>query len=314
VGVYSGYKNTTIRADIQGFDLALLASSVSLAIVFVQVIQQADKVQLALNNARSAGKIVGLVPTMGALHPGHIQLVNAARKACDFLVCSIFVNPTQFNESDDFNNYPRHPESDIAMLKAAGCDVVFMPEYEDVYPQKDLAKYDFGRLETRLEGAMRPGHFKGVAMVVRRFFEIVKPDKAYFGLKDFQQVLIIKQMVKQFQLETEIIALPTVRETNGLAMSSRNERLTRDQRNFASLLFESLKKAKSMSAAFSVKEITDAVQRDFAKQPDFALEYFELADPETLEPITDFSNAPHAVALIAARIGDVRLIDNMELF
>jgi pantoate--beta-alanine ligase len=280
----------------------------------VRIFTTVSALQRVVDNEISAQKIVGLVPTMGALHNGHLSLVKLALSQCDFVVMSIFVNPTQFNESQDFVSYPRSPKDDIAFLENSGCHAVFLPDYNTVYPKPDETVYDFGELELLFEGKFRPGHFKGVAMVVRRLFELVKPHKAYFGLKDFQQVMVVKAMVKQFNLPVEIIGAPTVRENDGLAMSSRNRLLNPSQRIKALLISEVLT---GIQQRIKNEDISDALNwgvNRFKEDEDFELEYLSIANAENLEPINSKNAASHAVALVAARLGNVRLIDNLQLY
>jgi pantoate--beta-alanine ligase len=279
----------------------------------VEVFTNVNGLQRAIDNAISADKIVGLVPTMGALHQGHLTLVKEALKKCDVVVVSIFVNPTQFTENQDYNSYPRTPEADIALLKTAGCNIVFLPDYKEIYPVPDLTNYDFGYLENVLEGKFRPGHFKGVAMVVRRLFEIVKPHRAYFGLKDFQQVMVIKELVRKFNIPVQIVGVPTVREKTGLAMSSRNQLLNEEHRHKAVFISEVLNEIKTQMATNSVSESIHWAKMKFLEQPDFELEYLEIVDANSLQPILTFADSKFPVALIAARLGKVRLIDNLEL-
>ena len=280
----------------------------------MKVLSTASEIGQQVHNAKSTGKIVGLVPTMGALHQGHVSLVTQARRECDLVVVSIFVNPTQFNDPQDFSNYPRDLTTDVQILKQAGCDIAFTPGYDEVYPTPDDRQYFFGDLETRFEGAHRPGHFRGVGMVVRRFLEIVQPDKAFFGLKDFQQLMIIKSLVQQFHLNVQVVEVPTIREEDGLAMSSRNQLLSSAERSNASAIYRTLQHVKSMSQEQSVNQLSDWVRANINRHDNLNLEYFAIADPESLQPIAELQNASHAIALIAVRAGNVRLIDNLQLF
>jgi pantoate--beta-alanine ligase len=280
----------------------------------VRIFTTVNALQRAVDNEISAQKIVGLVPTMGALHAGHLSLVEQALNECDFVVMSIFVNPTQFNESQDFETYPRTPDADVELLKDSGCHAVFLPDYQTVYPQPDHTVYDFGELELLFEGKFRPGHFKGVAMVVRRFFEIVKPHKAYFGLKDFQQVMVVKAMVKQFNLPVDVVGAPTVREPDGLAMSSRNRLLNAEERAKALLISKVLTGVQQRIKHEDVNEALSWGVNEFKADKDFELEYLSIANAENLKPIKSKNAAKHAVALVAARLGKVRLIDNLQLY
>ena len=272
---------------------------------------------------------IGFVPTMGALHMGHISLVKAAKEQCSTVVSSIFVNPTQFNDLNDLKNYPRTVDADCKMLEAAGCDIVFIPEISEMYTELELElkkqgiedkswaegkTVDFGIIGSVMEGAHRPGHFNGVAQVVSKLFRIVKPDKAYFGQKDFQQLAIIRSMVKQLGMNIEIISCPIVREPNGLAMSSRNERLTPLERNRASIISQTLFQVKELQNQKSIPELKAFAEAQIKTEPLIELEYFEISNAETLEPITDFHQAASAVACIALKLGNVRLIDNVVLY
>ncbi|TVR38357.1 MAG: pantoate--beta-alanine ligase [Cryomorphaceae bacterium] len=279
----------------------------------MDIFNRVSDIRSALLHAKQGNKTVALVPTMGALHDGHRSLMQAALTRADILVASVFVNPTQFNEADDFNNYPRNLEADMTVLADAGCDIAFTPTVEEIYPEPDQTTYDFGELETRYEGAFRPGHFKGVAMVVRRLFNIIEPDLAFFGEKDFQQVMVIRQLVRQFNIPVEIVTVPTLREPDGLAMSSRNVRLSDAERNRANAIYKALLRAQELAPSESPEQIRHLAM-ELLEQNGMQPEYFDIAHPETLRPIRDFNGAPHAVALVAARLGNVRLIDNLQLF
>jgi pantoate--beta-alanine ligase len=293
------------------------------------IINSTEQLKIYLNNAKNRQNIVGFVPTMGALHQGHISLINEAKCNCDVVVCSIFINPTQFNDLSDLQNYPRTIEADCQLLNAAGCDIVFIPEISEIYTEQELElkkqkvedkgwtngmTVDFGSLVLVMEGAHRPGHFNGVAQVVSKLLRIVKPDKAYFGQKDFQQLAVIRSMVKQLVMGIEIIACPIIREENGLAMSSRNERLTATERNIASLVSKTLFLAKNLQSTMTIAELKLFVEKQLKTEPLIALEYFEIADTYTLQLITDYKQAQSAVACIAIKIGNVRLIDNVILY
>lgn len=259
------------------------------------------------------GKIsVGFVPTMGALHEGHLALVKKAKEENDVVCVSIFVNPIQFTNPDDLKKYPREVEKDCAKLEKAGCDIVFAPSEEEMYPEKPTEKYDFGTLEMVMEGKFRPGHFNGVAIVVGRLFELVKPQKAYFGEKDYQQLQVIKALVKQKNLPVEIVACPIIREKDGLAMSSRNVLLDTGARHMAPILHKVLNDAKEMSDTLPAKELSTWVVAQLKRAPSVTLEYFEIVDPETLETVHEFEQGKQVIACIAAKIGGVRLIDNLK--
>lgn len=263
-----------------------------------------------LKQIKSAGQSVGFVPTMGALHNGHISLIAISKKACNITVCSIFVNPTQFNDKADLKRYPRMPEKDAAFLEKAGCDVLFMPSVEEIYPTEKKETYDFGYLNTVLEGKYRPGHFNGVAQVVKRLFEIVEPDKAFFGSKDYQQVMIIKALVKQMHSDIEIVNCPILREEDGLAMSSRNTLLSEEERHTAALIPKIMEVAKQLALIKGVNEAKHFVNKEVERFEDMKLEYFEICDID-LKEISKIDPSVKAIALIAVFVGKIRLIDNI---
>ncbi|NBC06165.1 MAG: pantoate--beta-alanine ligase [Bacteroidetes bacterium] len=263
---------------------------------------------------RDKKRPVGFVPTMGALHQGHLSLVKRSLADNPCTVCSIFVNPTQFNESSDLAKYPRSPERDLELLHNVGCDVVFMPAVAEVYPKglqfEDTAQLDFGSLAKVMEGAHRPGHFDGVAQVVKRLIDIVQPDRMYMGQKDYQQLLIVRSMVQQLALPVEVVACPIVREADGLAMSSRNQRLTAEQRQQAAAISDVLRQAAQWAAVHTPEEVAQKALRAL-EEAGLEPEYFTLADPVDLSPVHRFSEEEEAVmAFVAARAGEIRLIDN----
>jgi pantoate--beta-alanine ligase len=261
---------------------------------------------------RQAGQRLGLVPTMGALHEGHLQLVRAAATACDAVVASIFVNPTQFNNSDDLRLYPRLPKQDTALLAAAGCSALFMPSVAEVYPQPTVLHFDFGALERVMEGAHRPGHFNGVATVVSKLFHLARPHAAYFGQKDFQQVAIVRQLLADLSFDLELVVYPTVREADGLAMSSRNQRLTPETRGVAPLLYQVLgQAAEQVRQGLAPAEVQALALASLAKEPQLTPEYFEVADAQTLQPLAAYAPGRAVVLCVAAHLGGVRLIDNV---
>lgn len=263
--------------------------------------------------ARRDGKSIGLVPTMGALHPGHVSLVEESAQRCGYTVVTVFVNPTQFGPNEDFTRYPRTLENDVRLVAAAGADLVFAPPTEVVYPPGHATFVEMQGVSEPLEGDCRPGHFRGVATVVLKLFNMVGPDLAFFGRKDFQQCLVIKQLVRDFDLPIEIRICPTVREADGLAMSSRNVYLSADERKHALTLSRALKKAEQAVAAGErdVWKIRDTLQTELAADPGVRVQYAVVADAETLrEPAT--LDRP-CVALIAAFVGKTRLIDNCPL-
>lgn len=259
-----------------------------------------------------AAKSVGFVPTMGALHDGHISLIIRSVAENDLCVASVFVNPTQFNDKADLERYPRTPEADCAILQAAGCDVVFMPTVQEMYPEEDTRQFNFGSLETVMEGKYRPGHFNGVAQIVSKLFDAVQPNKAYFGEKDFQQVAIIRAMVQQLNYPIEIIACPIIREESGLARSSRNTLLTNEQRKKAALIAEVLTKSTTFAQNNSVAATISWVEDQFKGDTEFTMDYYEIVDGNTLQPITDWNESNFVVGCIAIYCGKIRLIDNIH--
>lgn len=258
------------------------------------------------------GTTVGFVPTMGALHAGHISLVEQARAECDVVVVSIFVNPTQFNDPTDLKNYPRTESADLRMLEAAGVDAVYLPAVEDIYPEPDRRVFDFGDLDSVMEGATRPGHFNGVAQVVSRLFEIVAPHKAYFGQKDFQQVAVIRALVAKLGIGVEIVTCPTVREQSGLAMSSRNTLLTAECRDAAPLIYQALCKAVMMKPDATPTQVVDWVRETIDQNENLKVIYFQIVDSATLQPIGAWSETTRPHGCIAVSAGAIRLIDNIS--
>ena len=266
----------------------------------------------ALNSARKEGKSIGFVPTMGALHEGHMDLVSRASTVCDLVVVSVFVNPTQFNNASDLEKYPRTPEADSELLKKFGCDVAFFPSEREIYPENLVSpRVDLEGLDEVMEGKFRPGHFKGVVQVVFRLFDLVEPQKAFFGLKDFQQVAVIKKMVAQLSLPIQIVPCETSRTEKGLAMSSRNARLSETQKEEALIIYRTLSRAKTDAATFSPKE-TQKRAISYFEEGTLQLEYLSIVDPVTLEDLED-QWVPGATMCIACFCGDVRLIDNLNL-
>lgn len=260
---------------------------------------------------RKDGKTVGFVPTMGALHEGHLSLVKQCIADNDISVVSIFVNPTQFNNKEDLEKYPRTLEADCEFLSRVGVDIVFAPDVKDVYPEPDTRVFDFGQLDKVMEGKHRPGHFNGVAQVVSRLFDLVKPDRAYFGQKDFQQLAIIRVMVKQLGLSVEIVPMPIVREQSGLALSSRNERLTPEQRELAVNISKTLFASRDNMQANSVNETIKRVIDTLNSFEGLDVEYYEIVDGDSLLPVQDWSQSNYIVGCITVFCGEVRLIDNI---
>jgi len=256
------------------------------------------------------GKSIGFVPTMGALHEGHLSLVKRAALENSIVVVSIFVNPTQFNDPDDLKTYPRNLDADLELLESSGCHIVFVPAEKEIYPGPDERVFDFGVAGKVMEGKYRKGHFNGVAQVVSILFEIVEPDKAYFGLKDFQQFVIINKLADMLDLPVEIVGCPVIREKNGLAMSSRNELLSSEEHENAALIYKTLTEINNQKGKKSVNEIIDWVIDKINKNPFLNVEYFEIVDYENLEPIKSWEDKSMKVACIAVYCGKVRLIDN----
>lgn len=281
----------------------------------MEVLKSKNALRAYIERNREMGKKIGFAPTMGALHDGHLSLYEAAKKENDLVVSSIFVNPTQFNNKKDLEKYPRTVNADIKMLEKTGnVDAVYVPKESDIYPDGlKSEKYDFDGLENEMEGKFRPGHFDGVGTVVEELFRQVKPDNAYFGEKDYQQLAIIKKMAEKKNLPVKVHGVPTLREKNGLAMSSRNERLTTEQRNAAKVILETLEKVNDWFRVVSIPEIKVRVSEIFEKTNGFVLEYFIIADEETLKETDFFYKDKNYRAFIAAFAGEVRLIDNKHL-
>ena len=269
--------------------------------------------QLQQALAEGQGKVVGFVPTMGALHQGHISLVERARKECDIVVVSVFVNPTQFNDKNDLKNYPRTPEADAAMLEAAGVDYVLFPSVEEIYPEPDTRVFDFGQIDKVMEGATRPGHFNGVAQVVSRLFAIVNPDKAYFGEKDFQQIAVIRAMCAQLGLTLEIIDCPIIRDTDGLARSSRNTLLTPEHRAAAPHIYEVLSAATTKLSEMTPQQLTEWVVTEVENNPLLKVIYFQAVDALSLQQVDNWEDSARIQGCIAVQAGEIRLIDNIKL-
>jgi pantoate--beta-alanine ligase len=262
---------------------------------------------------RRQGALIGFVPTMGALHSGHLALVAEARRQCDRVVASIFVNPLQFNNPEDLERYPRQPEADARLLEAAGCDLLFQPDNEDLYRGISPLRYELNGLDLHWEGPSRPGHFQGVVNVVERLFHYVRPDRSFFGEKDRQQLTIIRYIARTLHWPTSIVPCPTLREDDGLAMSSRNQRLGPADRARAPLLYRALKAVADNAFRIGVEDARQAGLDVLAADPEIRLDHLGIAHPETLVPITQWDRLDRAVALIAAQVGPVRLIDNLEL-
>lgn len=256
---------------------------------------------------------IGFVPTMGALHAGHRSLVERARRECATVVVSVFVNPTQFNDKTDLKNYPRTPEADLRLLEEVGADYVFMPSVEEVYPEPDTRTFDFGMIDKVMEGATRPGHFNGVAQVVSRLFDLVKPAKAYFGEKDFQQIAVIREMVRQLRIPVEIIPCPIVRGEDGLALSSRNTLLDTDHRTAAPYIYKVLKAAVEKSHQTTPDQLAAWVTAQVESNPLLKVIYFQVVDAATMQQVRTWEESPAIQGCIAVQAGDIRLIDNIKL-
>ena len=251
---------------------------------------------------------------MGALHEGHLSLIRTSKSQNAITVCTIYVNPTQFNNAGDLLKYPRTIENDIALLEKGGCDVLFFPENEEMYKTEGSLKFDFGQLDKVLEGEFRPGHFSGVALVVSKFFNIVQPDRAYFGQKDFQQFKIISRLVEELKFNIELPFIPTLREPDGLAMSSRNLRLNKDERTKALVIFRSLQLAKKeLQKGTSLTKVKQMVRSLSESEKGVRLEYFEVADSDNLTILENVTTRDRCIMLIAGFVGEIRLIDNMFL-
>ncbi len=260
---------------------------------------------------KAQGAQIGFVPTMGALHQGHISLIQAARKDSDIVVCSIFVNPTQFNDPSDLLKYPRTIEKDMAMLLQQGCDVLFYPDVSEMYTEQKAEKWDFGFLGSTLEAASRPGHYDGVATIVERLFKAVNPHRAYFGQKDYQQCMVVQSMIEQKQLPVELVICPTLREPNGLAMSSRNVRLSAAEREASALIYQVLQQISQQKFITPIAEVVEAAKNKLAQLPDSRIDYLVVVNARDLSPVNNWDDAPALVALAAVYVGEVRLIDNM---
>jgi len=279
----------------------------------MQIFKSRSALSAELNALRNKGKTIGFVPTMGALHEGHISLVKNAQKENDVVVISIFVNPTQFNNAKDLINYPRIPQHDVPLLKAAGGDILFMPDEKEIYPEGTFSsdrKLDLGSLAQVMEAKHRPGHFDGVVTVVRKLFTIVGECNAYFGQKDFQQLAVVRKLVGSENIPVRITSCPIVREPDGLAMSSRNMRLTANHRKEAVILSRVLHEVEEQWKSTSIEDLNSHVLSVLAAHSGVRTEYFEIADCDTLLPATDKKNA---VACVAAYLGEIRLIDNILL-
>ena len=277
----------------------------------MEVVTKIADLQKKIAEIRTNGGTVGLVPTMGALHNGHLELVKRCVAENSICVVSVFVNPTQFNDKNDLLHYPRTLDADCKLLESAGCVIAFAPEVEEMYPVEDTRVFNLGAVAEVMEGKYRPGHFNGVAQIVSKLFDAVQPDRAYFGEKDFQQIAVIRSMVKLLNYPVEIVACPIVREDDGMALSSRNLRLTPEQRKNAVSISQTLLKSRTFAEQHSVAETIDYVVNTLNSVPDLDVEYFEIVNGNTLLSVNDWSDSDYSVGCITVYCGEVRLIDNI---
>ena len=278
----------------------------------MKIVHTIKDLQAELTALRAQGETVGLVPTMGALHAGHASLVKRSVSENGVTVVSVFVNPTQFNDKNDLVKYPRTLDADCKLLEACGATYAFAPSVEEMYPEPDTRQFSYAPLDTVMEGAFRPGHFNGVCQIVSKLFEAVKPHRAYFGEKDFQQLAIIREMVRQMQFDLEIVGCPIVREEDGLALSSRNARLSAEERENALKISQTLFKSRTFAATHTVSETLKFVEDAIAAVPGLRLEYFEIVDGNTLQKVDNWNQTSYVVGCITVFCGDVRLIDNIK--
>lgn len=278
----------------------------------MEIVHTIKDLQAALAVLRAQGKTVGLVPTMGALHAGHASLVKRCVAENDAAVVSVFVNPTQFNDKNDLAKYPRTLEADCSLLEQCGAAFAFAPSVEEMYPEPDTRQFSYAPLDTVMEGKFRPGHFNGVCQIVSKLFEAVKPNRAYFGEKDFQQLAIIREMVRQLKFPLEIVGCPIVREEDGLALSSRNARLSAEERQQALKISQTLFASRDFAKTHTVAETQKFVEDAIEAAPGLRLEYFELVDGNTLQKIANWEDTQYAVGCITVFCGEVRLIDNIK--
>ena len=280
----------------------------------MRVLTNINSLNQLLEKSRVSNKNIGFVPTMGAIHEGHLSLVKLAQKDCDVVVCSIFVNPTQFNDSNDFENYPNTVEEDIKLLEESSCDILFLPNLTEMYPQGLVTKrFQLNGIDKVLEGEKRPGHFDGVCTIVHRLFSVVKPNTAYFGEKDFQQVAVIREMVNSLSLPIQIKTGQTIREEDGLAKSSRNILLSTTQRIKATYIYASLQKIKSLYGKVDCDKLKEMVKDDVSEVQDMHLDYIEIVNRHSFRVLKGKVDTEEAIALIAVFLGNVRLIDSLSL-
>ncbi|MBP5560855.1 MAG: pantoate--beta-alanine ligase [Muribaculaceae bacterium] len=277
----------------------------------MKIIEKVDELRQEIAKARQENKSIGLVPTMGALHGGHRSLVERARRENDVVVVSVFLNPTQFNNKEDLRTYPRTAEADAALLEECGVDIAFMPTVDEIYPEPDTRIFDLGSVTQVMEGAMRPGHFNGVCQIVSKLFEMTQPTRAYFGEKDFQQIAVIRAMIKQLGFELDVVQCPCVREADGLAKSSRNVRLTPEARRAAPNIYGTLRASLDFARHHSVEQTHDWVVATINAWPEMEVEYFSIVDGTTLLPVTNWDETSYIVGCVTVYCGDVREIDNI---
>lgn len=278
----------------------------------MEIVRTIERLKMLVSDKKSQGLTIGLVPTMGALHAGHLSLIGRARRENDVVVVSVFVNPTQFNNQEDLRTYPRTEEADCRLLEAESVDYAFIPSVEEIYPEPDTRVFDLGPVAEVMEGAMRPGHFNGVAQIVSKLFAIVSPTRAYFGEKDFQQIAVIRRMVSLEGFDLEIIACPIKREADGLALSSRNVRLNAEQREIAPVIHRTLSSSREWSRDHSVAETKKYVIDEINSFPHMEVEYYEIVDGTTMQPISEWCDSKDPVGCVTVYCGDVRLIDNIK--
>lgn len=278
----------------------------------MKIISSVSELRHDVAEFRNQGKSIGLVPTMGALHEGHQSLVERARRECDVVIVSVFLNPTQFNNKEDLRTYPRTAERDAALLERCGVDIAFMPTVEEIYPEPDTRVFNLGPVAEVMEGAMRPGHFNGVCQIVSKLFDFTRPTRAYFGEKDFQQIAVIRAMMKQLGYDFEVVTCPCIREDDGLAKSSRNVRLTPQVRRVAPAIYRTLKASIDFAAmVHTVAQTHDWVVATINAWPEMEVEYYEIVDGITLQPVTSWDDSDYIVGCITVYCGDVREIDNI---
>ena len=280
----------------------------------MRTLKRKGEIESLLENYRNNEKSIGFVPTMGALHRGHLSLIRKAKEENDICVCSIYVNPTQFNNPNDLEKYPRQLEEDIKLLENINCDILFAPDNEEMYPEnEDEMSFNFGELENVMEGKYRPGHFMGVGTIVKKLLDIVKPNRAYFGKKDYQQLLIIRSVCEQYNIDTEIVGCEIIREEDGLAMSSRNKRLSPKQREEAPYIYSVLDYASIMGRRMQVTDLKDWVAKKISSNKEMELEYFEVCDANDLSIIKEWGYDQKVMGFIVVNMGDIRLIDNINI-